>query len=682
MLILTNKKFYLAFFYFLSLTLNMVVANEIWFTSSGDYKSSKYSNLTNINKDNIKKLDVSWIYENGYLAPTKNFRISNQSTPIFTGKSLIMTSLDGYLISLDPSNGSELWRLKLRKPVGKRGLIFNKGNIFTPTSQGIVVVREDTGKINETFGEKGFIGKYGERFDTLVPPIINENNIFVAHRTKIESYSLPDGKSKWKLDLNGSRVWSGISFDTTTNTILAVTSNLVKIIKKTDIKNDFSNSFLLINGKNGDVRCKFKDTLHDHWDLDMTGNPIVANVKLKNGKTTTVAYAFSKTGNTFVVNIKECKLINISSIKVINTKSMSPIINQTYSSYQNKITNPTKLMSLNYDLEEYLTNIKNDKVNYDYVKFRSRSALYNNEYIPLSLNYDVIMTGIHGGPEWPGGTLDKLNNQIIITTNHHPWIIRSYYLAKEKKIIDKIKYFLSRLEAHEGKTIYENKCASCHQSNKHGVYESEMFGDNYIPSLIGVSYLDKFKSLDSLEKFNFSHSYTKLENNLTNKDLNILKDYFKKNDEFLKDNNLLEIKASWQLFLDKYKNLASIPPFGKIRSINLDNGKLNWDKPFGKKDINPSGTVNGDINFGGTLSTAGQVVFATGTPDNLVRVYNSKNGQILWQYKMKYAGSSPPMTYFYKEEQYVIINSSGGRYFGYDNITGDRIYAFKIKADL
>jgi glucose dehydrogenase len=69
----------------------------------------------------------------------------------------------------------------------------------------------------------------------------------------------------------------------------------------------------------------------------------------------------------------------------------------------------------------------------------------------------------------------------------------------------------------------------------------------------------------------------------------------------------------------------------------------------------------------------------TGTTDNMVYALNSKNGEILWRYKMLYAGSSPPMTYFYKANQYIIVNSSGGRFYGYDNqIFGDQIYAFKL----
>jgi len=46
---------------------------------------------------------------------------------------------------------------------------------------------------------------------------------------------------------------------------------------------------------------------------------------------------------------------------------------------------------------------------------------------------------------------------------------------------------------------------------------------------------------------------------------------------------------------------------------------------------------------------------------------------------MDVAGSSPPMTYLYKDEQYIVINASGGRFFGFEDKMGDYIYAFKLK---
>ena len=94
-------------------------ADDSWQTSSKSYESTKYSELQIINKSNINQLKQTWIFNNGFI-PKKDKRITNQATPIFTGKYLITTSLNGYLISLVPDTGKEVWRVKLRNPVGKR----------------------------------------------------------------------------------------------------------------------------------------------------------------------------------------------------------------------------------------------------------------------------------------------------------------------------------------------------------------------------------------------------------------------------------------------------------------------------------------------------------------------------------------------------------------------------------
>ena len=141
--------------------------------------------------------------------------------------------------------------------------------------------------------------------------------------------------------------------------------------------------------------------------------------------------------------------------------------------------------------------------------------------------------------------------------------------------------------------------------------------------------------------------------------------------------NLLREFGSWQLFLDKDKLPASTPPWGKINAIDINTGKINWSIPFGARKIQKK-TILGDINFGGVLSTAGNLLFATGTPDKFLYAYNSKSGQKIWEYKLPFAGSSSPMTYNYNGEQYIIVNSGGGKFFGYDENLGDQMIAFKL----
>ncbi len=651
--------------------------SDVWFTSAGDYNSSKYSNLDYINKDNIKNLETAWIYKNGHVSDRTKSISNNQSTPIFTGKSLLVTSLDNFVIALNPETGKEKWRLKLKSPTGKRGMTFFKGNIFVPSLEGVYVINEEDGILNNSFGEFGLIGT-GDKEVSLVPPIVLEDKIYIVYKTFLSSHSLPSGKLNWRLHLNGARVWSGISFDKETESLVFVTSNLVNLLGNTNIQNDFSNSVIVVDSQTGKLRCRFKDTIHDHWDLDMVGNPILLK---KKDQTEKLAYAFSKTGNTFVIGLKSCELKNSNSINKIKTSSKSVIKGETYSDYQIEVSNPTNLMNLKYNLEDYLNYISKDKINLEYMKHRTRNTRSETSYIPLSLDYDVIMLGLHGGPEWPGGTNDKFNNQIIIPTNHYPWIVRIYYTCCSKKKVSEVKrkfdLSLRNITNLKGFYTYQKKCKSCHGKRKNGFYEPEFTGDKYVPSLNGISMIKKFESLKNLKSFNYAHKYSsKLK--IDKSELDSLIKYFTKRDDYLLKNDVYRLDGRWQLLLDKYGNFASIPPHGKITSFSIENGKKNWQVPFGVKKSKDNKLIYGDMNFGGLLSTKGNLIFATGTTDKKVIAINSSNGKKVWDKQMEFAGSSPPMTYFYKGEQYIIINSSGGRYYGYENKLGDAIYAFKL----
>ena len=67
----------------------------------------------------------------------------------------------------------------------------------------------------------------------------------------------------------------------------------------------------------------------------------------------------------------------------------------------------------------------------------------------------------------------------------------------------------------------------------------------------------------------------------------------------------------------------------------------------------------------------------TGTPDKFLYAYDPNQVKI-WEYQLPFAGSSSPMTYYYEGEQYILVNSGGGKVFGYDENLGDQMIAFKL----
>lgn len=154
-----------------------------------------------------------------------------------------------------------------------------------------------------------------------------------------------------------------------------------------------------------------------------------------------------------------------------------------------------------------------------------------------------------------------------------------------------------------------------------------------------------------------------------------------------KKNNLSKIpsyKSYFKRALDNKGYPISKPPWGTISAINLNNGKILWQIPFGEYDeLSQKGfQKTGTENFGGVTGSEGGILFATGTIDKKFYVFDSSNGKELFSYKMEYVGSAPPTTFIYKNKQYVIIHSTGGKNLeiGYpDKVKdGNLIYAFSI----
>jgi membrane-bound PQQ-dependent dehydrogenase (glucose/quinate/shikimate family) len=94
------------------------------------------------------------------------------------------------------------------------------------------------------------------------------------------------------------------------------------------------------------------------------------------------------------------------------------------------------------------------------------------------------------------------------------------------------------------------------------------------------------------------------------------------------------------------------PPYGILAVIDLEARTLLWERPIGTaKHSGPLGfrtrlplTV-GTPQTGGTVTTAGGVVFIAGTLDNTIRAIDLFSGRELWNHPLPYAAQATPMTY-------------------------------------
>lgn len=103
------------------------------------------------------------------------------------------------------------------------------------------------------------------------------------------------------------------------------------------------------------------------------------------------------------------------------------------------------------------------------------------------------------------------------------------------------------------------------------------------------------------------------------------------------------------------------PPWGELFAINVNTGDVAWRIPFGRvESLEALGFKDtGAYNIGGSVATAGGLLFIGATSDQYFHAYESKTGKLLWETKLPSNGYANPITYVGKNgKQYVVIDAN------------------------
>lgn len=143
----------------------------------------------------------------------------------------------------------------------------------------------------------------------------------------------------------------------------------------------------------------------------------------------------------------------------------------------------------------------------------------------------------------------------------------------------------------------------------------------------------------------------------------------------------IDVNAGWRLPFTGM--LCKQPPYGGIRAIDMATGKTIWDKPLGEARTNgPFGIPSmlpvtiGTPNNGGSVVTAGGVIFVAAATDNLIRAIDLRTGKVLWKDVLPAGGQATPMTYMVNGKQYLVI-APGGHHF-METPIGDQVIAYAL----
>jgi glucose dehydrogenase len=106
------------------------------------------------------------------------------------------------------------------------------------------------------------------------------------------------------------------------------------------------------------------------------------------------------------------------------------------------------------------------------------------------------------------------------------------------------------------------------------------------------------------------------------------------------------------------------PPWGTLTAVDLRSGEVRWRSTLGTTRDQapfPLWFDYGAPNLGGSIATAGGVVFVAATTDKFIRGFDVENGEEIWRHRLPYTGNSTPMTYRLGSDsrQYLVIGAGG-----------------------
>jgi quinoprotein glucose dehydrogenase len=659
-----------------------------------DPLGTKYSALTQINRANVSRLKPAWIFRCDDMTGQPASTI--ECNPIVVDRVAYLTSPGLRLLALDARTGIQRWVFDPWDGKGGRGV--NRGvtfwsdgadrRIFFGAGMYMYAVNADTGKLVAGFGQGGRIDLregldrdvYSQAVSANTPGIIFKDLLILGSVVgegpaagapgHIRAFDVRTGSRRWIFHtiphpgeagyetwppdawktVGGGNCWGGMTLDHDRGLVFCGTGspNFDHWGGNRVGKNLFANCVLALRADTGERVWHYQVVHHDLWDYDIPCPPNLVTVQHGGKKIDAVAQV-TKMGHLFLLDRETGEPL----FPVVER----PVPKSTVPGEESWPTQPFPSKPPAF-AQQRLTAAEATDLNpaaHAAIIAQLAQMRTGDIFLPPGEQPSVALPQFNGGGEWGGASFDPETHILYVNSSSEAeWIA----MVPAKPPGDTTAAAL-------GAMIYGTVCSTCHGSDRAGLPNAPAFASlknvrdrltrAQVLALLdtGRGQMPGFASFTATEK----HAVTAF---LFGEGANE-----KISGAELKQNwagGIPWVDTGHKEFRDPEGFPANRRPWGTVTAIDLDRGVFKWQVPLGtypaleKRGLPPTGT----FNMGGTLVTAGGLVFIGGSMDERFHAYDKATGKLLWEFQMEAGGYATPATYEIDGRQYVLIAAGGG----------------------